>query len=131
MLWGAALSAVGARLGDDADEITGVQLAGAIRAGLDAITALGKAKVGDKTMLGLVPFVGTLDEQTAAGVSLTQAWTTAADVAEQASQATAPTSVRGLAGPARSPIVASAPPTREPFSLALCVRIAGAVIADG
>ena len=131
VLWGAALSAVGATLGDDAEEITGVQLAAAIRAGLDAITALGKAKVGDKTMLdALVPFVGTLDEQTAAGVSLTQAWTTAADVAEQASQATADLRPRvGRARPLADRSVGT--PDAGAVSLALCVRIAGAVIADG
>ncbi len=90
VLWGAALSAVGATLGDDAEEITGAQVAAAIRAGLDTIIALGKAKVRDKTMLdALVPFVDTLDEQIAAGASLTQAWITAADAAEQAARATA------------------------------------------
>jgi dihydroxyacetone kinase len=130
VLWGAALSAVGATLGDDAEEITGAQVAAAIRAGLDAITALGKAKVRDKTMLdALVPFVDTLDEQTAAGVSLTQAWTTAADVAEQAARATA--DLRPQVGRARPLAERSVgTPDAGAVSLALCVRIAGAVLAD-
>jgi dihydroxyacetone kinase len=130
VLWGAALSEVGATLGDDAEEITGAQVAAAIRAGLDAITALGKAKVRDKTMLdALVPFVDTLDEQTAAGVSLTQAWTTAADVAEQAARATA--DLRPQVGRARPLAERSVgTPDAGAVSLALCVRIAGAVLAD-
>ena len=51
VLWGAALAALGRRLGDDRDEITGADVAAAVRDGLDAITTLGKAKLGDKTMV--------------------------------------------------------------------------------
>ena len=130
VLWGAALSAVGATLGDDAEEINGAQVAAAIRAGLDTITALGKAKLRDKTMLdALVPFVDTLDEQIAAGASLTQAWITAADAAEQAAQATA--DLRPQVGRARPLAERSVgTPDAGAVSLALCLRIAGAVLSD-
>jgi D-erythrulose 4-kinase len=130
VLWGAALSAVGATLGDDAQEIAGAEVAAAIRAGLNTITALGKAKVRDKTMLdALVPFVDTLDEQIAAGVSLTEAWTTAASVAEQAAQATA--ALRPQVGRARPLADRSVgTPDAGAVSLALCVRVAAAVLAD-
>jgi dihydroxyacetone kinase len=130
VLWGAALSAVGATLGDDAEEITGAQVAAAIRAGLDTITALGGAKIRDKTMLdALVPFVDTLDEQLTAGVPLTQAWITAADVAEQAAQATA--DLRPQIGRARPLAERSVgTPDAGAVSLALCVRVAGAVLTD-
>jgi len=130
VLWGSALSAVGATLGDDAEEITGAQVAAAVRVGLGTISALGKAKVGDKTMLdALVPFVDTLDEQIAAGASLTQAWITAADAAEQAAQATA--DLRPQVGRAR-PLAERSVGTRDAgaVSLALCVRTAGAVLSD-
>jgi dihydroxyacetone kinase len=130
VLWGAALSAVGATLGDDAEETSGAQVAAAIRAGLDTITTLGKAKVGDKTMLdALVPFVDTLDEQLTAGVPLPRAWTTAADVAERASRATADLRPRvGRARPLADRSVGT--PDAGAVSLALCVRIAGAVLGD-
>ena len=68
VLWGAALAALGGRLGDDPDEITGADVAAAVRDGLDAITALGKAELGDKTMVdALVPFADRLDGEIAAG----------------------------------------------------------------
>jgi dihydroxyacetone kinase len=130
VLWGAALSAVGAALGDDAEDITSARVADAIRAGLDMISTLGKAKVRDKTMLdALVPFVDTLDEQIATGASLTQAWITAAGAAEQSAQATA--DLRPQVGRAR-PLAQRSVGTPDPgaVSLALCVRIAGAVLTD-
>ena len=63
---------------------TGGTVAAAVRAGLDAITALGKAKVGDKTMVdALLPFVDTLEQQTDAGADLSAAWAAAADAADR------------------------------------------------
>ena len=67
VLWGAMLSALGARLGDtgkpDADTI-----AAGMRDGYDALIRLGGAAPGDKTMLdALLPFVEELERRVADG----------------------------------------------------------------
>jgi dihydroxyacetone kinase len=128
VLWGAALAAVGERLGDDSAEITGSTVAAAVRAGLDAITSLGKAKVGDKTMVdALVPFVDTLERQTDAGAHLSAAWAAAADEADQAAQATARLKPRvGRARPLAERSLGT--PDAGAVSFALCARTAGAVL---
>lgn len=88
VLWGAALAAVGTRLGDDGHPDDAC-VADAVRAGYDALTTLGKAKPGDKTMLdALLPFSDTLTASVKAGTPLAQAWAQAAADAEAAAQAT-------------------------------------------
>lgn len=130
VLWGAALSAVGNALGDDTTKITGVQVAVAVRAGLDTMSTLGKAKVGDKTMLdALAPFVDALQQQTAAGVPLPEAWAAAAEVADQAARATA--ELRPQVGRARPLAERSlGTPDAGAVSLALSLKSAGAVLAE-
>ena len=130
MLWGAALTALGKRLGDDPEEITGADVAAAVRAGLDAMTALGKASVGDKTMVdALVPFVERLDGETAAGRSLVDAWQSAADDAEAAAQATADLKPKvGRARPLAERSLGT--PDAGALSFALCARTAAAVLAN-
>jgi dihydroxyacetone kinase len=130
VLWGAALAALGARLGDDADAITPSDVAAAVRAGLDAITTLGKASVGDKTMLdALVPFADRLERETAAGVELADAWERAAADAEQAAQATADLKPKvGRARPLAERSLGT--PDAGALSLALCVRTAAAVLSQ-
>jgi D-erythrulose 4-kinase len=128
VLWGAALAAVGNSLGDTADRITAVDVAAAIRAGVDAITTLGKAKVGDKTMLdALVPFVDELDQLTSAGMPLAQAWSQAAATATEAADATA--ALRPLVGRARPLAEKSVgTPDAGAISIALCLRTASDVL---
>uniref|UniRef100_A0A942SY99 phosphoenolpyruvate--glycerone phosphotransferase n=1 Tax=Neobacillus citreus TaxID=2833578 RepID=A0A942SY99_9BACI len=59
-LWGAALRAVGARIGDH-DDVDRGTLVAALLAGRDAITSTGGAIVGDKTMVDtLVPWGAAL-----------------------------------------------------------------------
>ncbi|GAS90236.1 dihydroxyacetone kinase family protein [Mycolicibacterium brisbanense] len=130
VLWGAALAALGARLGDDADTIAPSDVAAAVRAGLEAITTLGKASVGDKTMLdALVPFVDRLERETAAGAELADAWARAAADAEQAAQATADLKPKvGRARPLAERSLGT--PDAGALSLALCVRTAAAVLAQ-
>ena len=100
VLWGAAVAKVGARLGDTAETITALDVAEAMRAGLDSITTMGKAKVGDKTMVdALVPFVETLTAAVGAGDELSPAWDKAAAVAKKAAEDTAP--LRPMIGRAR------------------------------
>lgn len=128
VLWGTALAAVGEHLGDDRPEIDSMMVAAAVRAGLDAITSMGKAEVGDKTMVdALVPFVDTLERQTADGAVLSVAWAAAADSAHRAAQATAALTPKvGRARPLAERSLGT--PDAGALSLALCVRAAGAVL---
>jgi len=88
-LWGAALSAVGTRLGDQPPTITATDLVSALRAGLAALQQLGKANLGDKTMLdALVPFIEALQTEVDNGGELATSWEKAAKVAETAAKET-------------------------------------------
>jgi dihydroxyacetone kinase len=89
VLWGAGLEAFGGQL--PPESCTAADLAAAAKAFLDTIQDLGKAKLGDKTMVdALAPFV---DELTAAaqvpGATPAQAWNAAAPAATQAARDTA------------------------------------------
>ncbi|MET7595598.1 dihydroxyacetone kinase subunit DhaL [Streptomyces sp. NPDC004082] len=68
-LYGTLLRRTGKALGDAA-EVTEEQLAEALRAGVDAVMALGGAAPGDKTMIdALVPAVDALGESFAAAAA--------------------------------------------------------------
>lgn len=89
VLWGAMLSALGARLGDTGRPSSEAVGAG-MRDGYDALVRLGGAAPGDKTMLdALLPFVDELQRRVEAGEPWQQAWRSAADVATEAARATA------------------------------------------
>lgn len=121
-LWGAALNAVGARLGDRSEAITPTDVAASIRDGLGALVRLGKASVGDKTMLdALVPFVDSLDAELAKGAGLVEAWIAASDSAQAAAHETS--RMRPRIGRAR-PLADRSVGTPDPgaISLALCLR---------
>ena len=84
-LWGAVLTAFGAVLGDE-DPASDEAIRQAARAALDAVTRLGGAKLGDKTMVDAMdPFVTTLESSPD---PLSQAWTSACDAADKGAQAT-------------------------------------------
>ncbi|KAB2584300.1 D-erythrulose kinase [Rhodococcus erythropolis] len=121
VLWGAALTAMGTRLGDKGQP-GAHDLADGVRAGYDAIVALGGAKLGDKTMLdALWPFVETLSAAVGNGVLTAQAWDEAADVAQTAADATA--QLRPLVGRARPLAERSVgTPDAGAISMAMCVR---------
>lgn len=88
-LWGLALRAVAARLGDD-DVPTGEDLAGGIHDAIRAIAHAGKARRGDKTMLdAMIPFADRLSASLSAGERLGPAWHAAAAEATTAAAATA------------------------------------------
>src|SRR5258705_696364 len=81
VLWGAMLSALGARLGDTGRPDSAAVGAG-MRDGYDALVRLGGAAPGDKTMLdALLPFVDELQRRGAAGEPWQQAWRAAAEAA--------------------------------------------------
>jgi dihydroxyacetone kinase-like protein len=92
-LYGSAFRAVGRQLATP--EADGDQLALALRAGLDAVHALGAAAAGDKTMVdALTPAVAAFDETVTAGGDLRAAALAAADAAETGAQATIPLQAR-------------------------------------
>lgn len=121
VLWGALLSAFGARLGDTGRPDSTTVAAG-MRDGYDALTALGGASPGDKTMLdALLPFVEDLERRTADGESWQQAWTSAAETATDAARATA--EMRPKVGRARPLAERSVgTPDAGATSLAMCAR---------
>lgn len=130
VLWGAALTAIGGRLGDGAETIAPADVAQAVDAGLQAIRTLGKAEVGDKTMLdALVPFVTELSARVTAGAALAEAWSAAAATAQQAAEDTAALRPRvGRARPLAERSIGT--PDAGAVSLALCARTVGRVLAD-
>ena len=130
VLWGAALEAVGRGLDDRADRITASDVAGAVAAGLAALQTLGKAELGDKTMLdALIPFVESLRQQIGIGIGLAAAWTTAAEISEQAARATADLRPRiGRARPLAERSVGT--PDAGAVSMALCLRAVSRVLTD-
>jgi len=88
-LWGMALRAVGDAVGDSNAPDAGAIAAGVAQAAA-AIMDFGKAKPGDKTLVDvLVPFRDSLAAGVDAGQSLTDAWGSAASVAQQAAEDTA------------------------------------------
>lgn len=89
-LWGAALRAIGNQLGNPADNLSSQSIVTALEEALRAIVHLGKASLGDKTMVdALDPFVQRLKEGEERGETLGESWQAAAKRAEQAAQDTA------------------------------------------
>lgn len=98
-LWGSAVIATGLALGNR-DAYCGEDAAAAVTAFVDAITALGKAEPGDKTMVdALLPFKDTFLAASDGGTSVAGALAAAAAAAQEAADATA--SLRPLKGRAR------------------------------
>ncbi|MEV0774166.1 dihydroxyacetone kinase family protein [Streptomyces sp. NPDC050428] len=94
-LWGAALTAFGSALGDD-DSPTpdGIRLVLGVRAAVDAVSRLGGATPGDKTLIdAAVPFADQL-EATLPEFGFTAAWTRAARTAHEAAEATSALTAR-------------------------------------
>ncbi|WP_328414916.1 dihydroxyacetone kinase family protein [Micromonospora sp. NBC_00389] len=130
VLWGAAIAAMGRRVGDAGrpDEAT---VAAGVRDGYLSLISTGGAKPGDKTMLdALLPFTEWLSTAVAAGEPLATAWAEAAREAERAAEATA--SLRPQVGRAR-PLAERSLGTPDPgaVSMALCLRAVADVLGDG
>jgi dihydroxyacetone kinase len=89
VLWGAMLTALGDRIGDETAPDDETLVAG-IGDAAEAVQRLGQCEPGDKTMLdALLPFVETLAERLEAGDARQDAWHAAAGKADEAAQATA------------------------------------------
>ena len=88
-IWGLLLRAWSNALSDDAAIDDAAAVRGA-RLALEGVTRLGRARVGDKTLVdALVPFVETLESAAVAGEPLKSAWSAAAAAAKAAADATA------------------------------------------
>ncbi|VXC53507.1 D-erythrulose kinase [Arthrobacter sp. 9V] len=121
VLWGAGLRAFGERLGD-AETPTPDVLAESVRAFADRIASLGKAEIGDKTMMdALLPFASSLEEHVASGTHLEQAWLAAAADATSAAASTA--GLRPLKGRAR-PLAEKSLGTPDPGATSLAMVFA-------
>lgn len=113
-LWGLLLRSWSAELSDNGNIDDGAVVRGGRRA-LDAVTTLGRAKPGDKTLVdAFVPFMETLENAFASGKPLADAWKQAAEVAKVAAEATAPLT-RNSVGQDRWQKRALAIPTQAPF----------------
>jgi dihydroxyacetone kinase len=121
VLWGAMLSALGARLGDRGRPDSATIAAG-MRDGYDALMQLGGAAPGDKTMLdALLPFVEELEGRVGSGEPWQKAWRAAADTATDAARTTA--EMRPKVGRARPLAERSVgTPDAGATSLAMCAR---------
>jgi D-erythrulose 4-kinase len=98
-LWGTAVMAAGLALGNR-DSYAAGDASAAVSAFSNAITELGKAEPGDKTMVdALLPFRDAFKEAFDGGASLAGALTTAAAAANEAARRTA--DLRPLKGRAR------------------------------
>ncbi|MBD0321901.1 MAG: dihydroxyacetone kinase family protein [Aldersonia sp.] len=129
VLWGAALMAMGSRLGDTGTP-SDTDVAEALRQGYEALTRLGGAQLGDKTMLDAwSPFVEAVESGVSGGAGWRQAWRDAVEVAETAARATA--ELRPKVGRARPLAERSVgTPDAGAISLSMCVRTLADTLAD-
>jgi dihydroxyacetone kinase len=128
-LWGLALRTWSGALSDDA-AITPDAVAQGAKAGLEAIMRLGRARVGDKTLVdSFDPFVSTLSAEVAKGQTLPASWAEAARQATVAAEATAQLTPK--MGRARSHTARSlGQPDAGAVSFALCARVVAAALNE-
>ncbi len=117
-LWGAAVAAAGQALGNR-DAYQRADAAAAVNALRDAILTLGKAELGDKTMVdALIPFAATFAEALEAGATVAEAAAGAAIAAGGAAEATSALSPKkGRARPLAEKSVGHADPGAVSFGL--------------
>lgn len=122
VLWGSALQAAGAVIGDTADEYTTHTVANAVKAAYEKMLSLGGAKRGDKTMLDvLIPFGESLAVSADKNLSIKDAWIAASVVADESAQATANLVPKvGRARPAAERSLGT--PDAGAVSMALCIK---------
>jgi dihydroxyacetone kinase phosphoprotein-dependent L subunit len=87
-LFGIFLLTAGQKLDDGPFDAAGVHAA--LQTATETVSKMGKAQVGDKTLLDtLAPFVDALGEGAGAGLDLTQAWQEALPAADKGAASTA------------------------------------------
>lgn len=131
VLWGAGLEAAADSLTDTRHRYSLADAAAAAGAFAEAISELGRAVPGDKTIIdALSPFVAVLRDGADQGRSFTEAWTQAAATATGAAAATARLSPRlGRARPLAEKSVGT--PDAGATSFALIVTDLGALTSVG
>lgn len=86
VLWGSGMRAAGVYLGDE--EVSDAAIAGAVKEFIATVSRLGKAKLGDKTLLdAAIPFSVSLSENIEDGAE--PAWSRAVAAAENGAEGTA------------------------------------------
>lgn len=129
-LWGAALKEIGKTLTNDFQQLDSKRILTAVKSGFDAMQQLGKAELGDKTMLdSYAPFVESFGKQLSMGLDLWPAWSTATADAKLAAIATANLSPK--IGRAR-PLAEKSLGTPDPgaVSLVMCLETVSKVLAE-
>ncbi|GAB3559739.1 dihydroxyacetone kinase family protein [Spelaeicoccus albus] len=128
-LWGVLLGAVAQTFGDT-EAVHRRDAATALEAGTDAVMRLGKAELGDKTMVDvLVPFSQAVTDRIGAGNTAAEAWTAGAAVADAAAAATADLTPKiGRARPLADKSIGT--PDAGAVSLARIVGAVAAVLND-
>ncbi|WP_295625666.1 dihydroxyacetone kinase family protein [uncultured Nitrosomonas sp.] len=87
-LWGVILRNLGNALGDEAAPQASTIAVG-IASALHDVTNLGKAQLGDKTLVDvLLPFSAALATAASQGLSIANSWAVATDIANEAAQST-------------------------------------------
>lgn len=121
VLWGAALEAAGTTLENNRPSYTPEHYVAAAHAFADAIIELGRATIGDKTLVdALLPFTEALEAAVSDGVEFDAAWQGAAATATEQAAATAALSPKlGRARPLAAKSVGT--PDAGATSLALLV----------
>ncbi len=129
VLWGAALCAAAAALGNRGVP-GGREIATALRAGHDALVALGRAQRGDKTMLDVLgPFVDSFEAAVGAGTGWRTAWLESVETAQKAAAETA--DLRPKVGRARPLAERSVgTPDAGAISLAMCIHTVAELIEE-
>ncbi|MCO5066360.1 MAG: dihydroxyacetone kinase family protein [Rhizobiaceae bacterium] len=128
-LWGLLLSSMGDAL-DAKTVIDGAALSKAIAHAARQVQQVGKAEIGDKTMVdALAPFVESLLDAMGKGTPLGAAWPQASALATERAQATA--SLRPRLGRAR-PLAERSVGSPDPgaVSMALCLSAVAPVLKD-
>ncbi|MFZ2227791.1 MAG: dihydroxyacetone kinase family protein [Candidatus Nanopelagicaceae bacterium] len=75
VLWGAGLGSIAKKIGDDATSLTSKEIVEAVNGFISTIAQLGKAELGDKTMLdAMIPFAKTLGAEVEKGSPIKIAW---------------------------------------------------------
>ena len=121
VLWGAGLRAFGETVGNSSGPEAAVLAAG-VTAFADRIVQLGKAEIGDKTMVdALLPFASTFGRAVADGAEPGRAWQDAAREAAAAAEATA--DLLPLKGRAR-PLAEKSLGTADPGATSLAMVFA-------
>lgn len=88
VLWGVILRNLGNALGDEATPRASIVAVG-IASALRDVTNLGKAQLGDKTLVDvLFPFSSALATAASQGLSIADSWAVATDIANEAAQST-------------------------------------------